>query len=212
MVDDERTAAAARRGAGDAHVRFRTLGCYPLTGAVESDAATLEDIIAEMLTARTSERQGRLIDHDERFDGEEEARGLFLMATTTPLRKPRDQAVGTSRLAPLKGLLRFLTCGSVDDGKSTLIGRLLYDTKLIFEDQLAALRSDRRTARPARTSTSRCWSTAWRPSASRASPSTSPTAISRPTSASSSSPTRPGHEQYTRNMATGASTPISPSS
>src|SRR5688572_25485687 len=43
-----------------------------------------------------------------------------------------------------KSLLRFLTCGSVDDGKSTLIGRLLYDTKLIFEDQLAALESDSR--------------------------------------------------------------------
>ena len=43
-----------------------------------------------------------------------------------------------------KGFLRFLTCGSVDDGKSTLIGRLLYDTKLLFEDQLAALRSDTR--------------------------------------------------------------------
>ena len=41
-----------------------------------------------------------------------------------------------------KSLLRFLTCGSVDDGKSTLIGRLLYDTKLIFEDQLAALERD----------------------------------------------------------------------
>ena len=40
------------------------------------------------------------------------------------------------------GLLRFLTCGSVDDGKSTLIGRLLYDTKLIFDDQLAALKRD----------------------------------------------------------------------
>src|SRR3712207_2842909 len=43
-----------------------------------------------------------------------------------------------------KGLLRFLTCGSVDDGKSTLIGRLLYDTKLIFEDQLLALERDSR--------------------------------------------------------------------
>ena len=42
-----------------------------------------------------------------------------------------------------KSLLRFLTCGSVDDGKSTLIGRLLYDTKLIFEDQLATLERDR---------------------------------------------------------------------
>ena len=41
-----------------------------------------------------------------------------------------------------KGLLRFLTCGSVDDGKSTLIGRLLYDSKMIFEDQLAALEAD----------------------------------------------------------------------
>lgn len=43
-----------------------------------------------------------------------------------------------------KQLLRFMTCGSVDDGKSTLIGRLLYDTKLIFEDQLAALDRDSR--------------------------------------------------------------------
>ena len=45
---------------------------------------------------------------------------------------------------PAKGLLRFLTCGSVDDGKSTLIGRLLYDTKLILEDQLLALERDSR--------------------------------------------------------------------
>ena len=44
----------------------------------------------------------------------------------------------------VKGLLRFLTCGSVDDGKSTLIGRLLYDSKMIFEDQLAALEADSR--------------------------------------------------------------------
>ena len=46
-------------------VRFRTLGCYPLTGAIESDAASLDDIVAEMLAAHTSERQGRLIDTDE---------------------------------------------------------------------------------------------------------------------------------------------------
>ena len=45
---------------------------------------------------------------------------------------------------PTKGLLRFLTCGSVDDGKSTLIGRLLYDTQLILEDRLAALERDSR--------------------------------------------------------------------
>jgi bifunctional enzyme CysN/CysC len=66
-------------------------------------------------------------------------------------------------------LLRFLTCGSVDDGKSTLIGRLLYDTKLILEDQLAALQRDSRKHG---------------------------TTIVADT---------PGHEQYTRNMATGAS-------
>ena len=82
-----------------------------------------------------------------------------------------------------KSLLRFLTCGSVDDGKSTLIGRLLYDTQLLFDDQLAALAARLGAARHRRraTSTSRCWSTAWRPSASRASPSTSPTASSPPT-------------------------------
>ena len=45
-------------------VRFRTLGCYPLTGAVESEAVTLPEIIQEMLLTTTSERQGRVIDHD----------------------------------------------------------------------------------------------------------------------------------------------------
>ena len=52
--------------------------------------------------------------------------------------------VGPDILEENQGLLRFLTCGSVDDGKSTLIGRLLYDSKLIFEDQLAALERDSR--------------------------------------------------------------------
>ena len=46
-------------------VRFRTLGCYPLTGAVESSATTLTEIIQEMLLTTTSERQGRMIDHDQ---------------------------------------------------------------------------------------------------------------------------------------------------
>ncbi|MEJ0040140.1 MAG: sulfate adenylyltransferase subunit CysN [Gammaproteobacteria bacterium] len=58
---------------------------------------------------------------------------------------PRNVTVGTTGPdGPTKGLLRFLTCGSVDDGKSTLIGRLLYDTKLILEDQLLALEKDSR--------------------------------------------------------------------
>ena len=80
-----------------------------------------------------------------------------------------------------KSLLRFLTCGSVDDGKSTLIGRLLHDTRQIYEDQLSTLHSDsKRIGTRARSSIWRCWWTACRPSASRASPSTWPIAISRP--------------------------------
>jgi sulfate adenylyltransferase subunit 2 len=65
MVDDDRLELKAGEKAEYRSVRFRTLGCYPLTGAVESQAATLPEIIQEMLLTRTSERQGRLIDHDQ---------------------------------------------------------------------------------------------------------------------------------------------------
>ena len=65
MVDDDRMPIAPDEVVEEKVVRFRTLGCYPLTGAIESNAATVEDIIAETMTARTSERQGRLIDNDE---------------------------------------------------------------------------------------------------------------------------------------------------
>jgi sulfate adenylyltransferase subunit 2 len=59
-------------------VRFRTLGCYPLTGAIESTATTLEDVVDEVLAARTSERQGRLIDKDEAGSMEKKKReGYF---------------------------------------------------------------------------------------------------------------------------------------
>ncbi|MFY2763374.1 sulfate adenylyltransferase subunit CysD [Arenimonas sp. MALMAid1274] len=64
MVDDERLPLRAGETPMMKRVRFRTLGCYPLTGAIESDADTLEKVIAEMLVARSSERQGRVIDHD----------------------------------------------------------------------------------------------------------------------------------------------------
>ena len=204
MVDDERMPLEPGETPEMRLVRFRTLGCYPLTGAIESDAATLADIVAEMETARVSERQGRLIDtRRSGVDGKEEARGLFLMDAPSadraqPLAKTRPDA---------RTLLRFLTCGSVDDGKSTLIGRLLYDSKLIFEDQLAALATD--SARHGTTGEDidfallvdgleaereqgitidvayRFFATAKR------------TFIVADT---------PGHEQYTRNMATGAST------
>ena len=64
MVDDERMPIAEGEEVMEKSVRFRTLGCYPLTGAVESEAATLPEIIQEMLLTTTSERQGRAIDHD----------------------------------------------------------------------------------------------------------------------------------------------------
>lgn len=64
MVDDERFPFKKGETATTENVRFRTLGCYPLTGAVVSDAVTLPEIIQEMLLTKTSERQGRLIDAD----------------------------------------------------------------------------------------------------------------------------------------------------
>ncbi|MFC4273228.1 sulfate adenylyltransferase subunit CysD [Sneathiella chungangensis] len=65
MVDDERMPLKEGETPMMKSIRFRTLGCYPLTGAIESTAATLPEIIQEMLVARTSERQGRLIDKDQ---------------------------------------------------------------------------------------------------------------------------------------------------
>ena len=64
LVDDDRIPLEPDEQPVRKKVRFRTLGCYPLTGAIESDADTLPAVIQEMLLARTSERQGRLIDHD----------------------------------------------------------------------------------------------------------------------------------------------------
>jgi len=78
MVDDERLPLREGEVPMVKNVRFRTLGCYPLTGAVESDAATLPEIIQEMLVTRTSERSGRAIDHDESGSMEKKKReGYF---------------------------------------------------------------------------------------------------------------------------------------
>ncbi len=65
MVDDDRMPEELRKKAKMEKVRFRTLGCYPLTGAINSNADTLPKIIEEMLLSKTSERQGRLIDKDQ---------------------------------------------------------------------------------------------------------------------------------------------------
>ncbi|WP_208620989.1 sulfate adenylyltransferase subunit CysD [Sphingomonas aerolata] len=78
MVDDERFRFREGEVAVDRSIRFRTLGCYPLTGAVESEAATLPDVIQEMLLTTTSERQGRAIDHDQAASMEKKKReGYF---------------------------------------------------------------------------------------------------------------------------------------
>jgi sulfate adenylyltransferase subunit 2 len=78
MVDDERMRLNAGEKPQMKLVRFRTLGCYPLTGAIESDATTLPQIIEEMLVAKNSERQGRMIDHDENASMEQKKReGYF---------------------------------------------------------------------------------------------------------------------------------------
>ena len=78
MRDDDRMKLLPGEKAEERLVRFRTLGCYPLTGAIESDADTLEGIVTEMFTARTSERQGRLIDSDEKASMEKKKKeGYF---------------------------------------------------------------------------------------------------------------------------------------
>ena len=78
MVDDDRLPLEAGEQPEQRLVRFRTLGCYPLTAAIESDAVTLEDIVSEMRSTRVSERQGRLIDSDEAASMEKKKReGYF---------------------------------------------------------------------------------------------------------------------------------------
>ena len=78
MVDDDRLPLEDGEVPEMKMVRFRTLGCYPLTGAVESEATTLPEVIQEMLLTKQSERQGRVIDYDQSGSMEEKKReGYF---------------------------------------------------------------------------------------------------------------------------------------
>src|SRR3974390_678690 len=128
------------------------------------------------------------------------------MLQSTQKSNRSTHAEGRMRFAEKKKLLRFLTCGSVDDGKSTLIGRLLYDCKLLFDDQLAALANDSR----------RFGTTGSEPDvallvdglqAEREQGITIDVAYRYFATARRKFivADTPGHEQYTRNMATGAS-------
>jgi small GTP-binding protein len=160
-----------------------------------------------MLLTTTSERQGRLIDHDSsRLHGKEEEGGLLLMSHQSELIATdiHEYLAQHER----KELLRFLTCGNVDDGKSTLIGRLLHDSKMIYEDQIAAIRKDSAKFGDAQATTSIQRLLMDGLQAEREQGITIDVAYRY------FSTTRrkfiiadtPGHEQYTRNMATGAST------
>ena len=150
MVDDERLPLDAGEKPKTERVRFRTLGCYPLTGAIHSNA-----------DKRAGDHRGA--DRDALFrapgprhrprsvglDGEEEAGGLFLMPRLSIVGNERESDAERGSHARIaaeenRGLLRFLTCGSVDDGKSTLIGRLLYDSSLVYEDQLQGAEQDQK--------------------------------------------------------------------
>jgi sulfate adenylyltransferase subunit 2 len=77
MVDDDRMPLMQDEAPVNKRVRFRTLGCYPLTGAVESNAETLEEIVQEMLLTTTSERQGRVIDTDNSSMEDKKRDGYF---------------------------------------------------------------------------------------------------------------------------------------
>ena len=186
-------AAAARRGRGDARwcgsARSAAIRCPRPSRA---RLTTLDDIIDEMLRGahvRALRPAHRHATRRPRWR-RRSARGI----SDDRLRAAARDGRAPEASGPDQSLLRFLTCGSVDDGKSTLIGRLLYDTKLILEDQLRRAgarqpqaRHDRRRHR-----SSRCSSTAWKPSASRASPSMSPIASSPRRGAPSSSRIRRG--------------------
>ena len=141
MVDDDRMPLHPGEKPMLKKVRFRTLGCYPLTGAIESRGRHAH---RDHPGNAAHDDVGTAGPHDRPrpvgVDGKEEAGGVLLMAHISDLIASDIHAYLHAH--EHKSLLRFITCGSVDDGKSTLIGRLLYDSKMIFEDQLAALEAD----------------------------------------------------------------------
>ena len=198
MVDDERLPLERGEEPQLRRVRFRTLGCYPLTGAIEfgrGDPRRHHRRAGKRPhfgAAGPADRQRRI-----RLHGKEEAAGLFLM----PMAAERPRETEGS-----KDLLRFITCGSVDDGKSTLIGRLLHDSKLILEDQLSSLIKD--SARQGDAQEIDFSLLVDGLEAEREQGITIDVAYRFFATARRSFivADTPGHEHYTRNMATGAST------
>ena len=160
-----------------------------------------------LISFRRSERENRVIDHDRK------ARWKSRSARDISNGRPRYEPPA-ARSNEFAVLLERAEQGTAALHHGRQRGRRQVHADRppalrfqgVYEDQLAAVQQEPRSTVRRRPSIFRCSPTACAPSASRASPSTWPTAISPRRGASSSSPTRPGHEQYTRNMATGAST------
>lgn len=146
MVDDDRMPLRHDEIPRVQMVRFRTLGCYPLTGAIPSNADTLPKIIYELMASRQSERQGRAIDHDSQASMEKKRKkdifDMYESSISNELREHPEYTADFLAAHEEKSLLRFITCGSVDDGKSTLIGRILFETNMIFDNEFATLQRD----------------------------------------------------------------------
>ncbi len=198
LVDDERIPKELAKNAKEESVRFRTLGCYPLTGAINSNSSNVLEIIEELLLSKTSERQGRLIDTDEEASMEKKKkRDIFMQTNIEKYLQEHEN----------KELCRFITCGSVDDGKSTLIGRMLYDSKILFEDQILSLEKDSKKLGNAGEKLDFALLVDGLAS-EREQGITIDAAYRFFTSEKRKFiiADTPGHEQYTRNMATGAST------
>ena len=199
MVDDDRLPLEPGEQPQLRRIRFRTLGCYPLSGRHRIRCRHRRGHhrrVTQQPLFRTARPADRSRQHG--VDGAKEEGGVLLMHGATPLRQKR--------------LLRFFMGGSVDDGKSTLIGRLLHETGSVADDELAALTRDwRASATAVRRSILRCWSMAWRTSANRALPSTLPTAIFRRRAAASSSPIRRATKAIPATPRAAPRTPISPS-
>ena len=143
MVDDERMPLHAGERPADA------LGALPHARLLSADRRGREprrhaagdhpgDAADDQLRAAGPRDRPR----QRGVDGEEEAGRVLLNDGPQVGSDRRQTSTPTCKSHEHKGLLRFITCGSVDDGKSTLIGRLLYESKMIFEDQLAALEAD----------------------------------------------------------------------
>ena len=187
VVDDDRMPLEPGEVPQQRMVRFRSLGCYPLSAALDSTAATLDDVIAEM-EVDPRVRAGRAADRRRGrcLDGGQEGRGVLLMS-----------------------LIRLVACGSVDDGKSTLIGRLLADTDSVPEDILEMARTVRRAGSTIPVGEIDFSLLTDGLEAEREQGITIDVAyrhLSLPDGRRVVIADAPGHEQYTRNMAVAAST------